>query len=144
MSHLTSVIFLIVFFGFVTNLRAESKKYINKSESISTRITLTGDISGTYELTGPIGVEVKGSPYDSKYPCEIFALFRKAQYRKKPAIETWLTLVCMFEGQKKTYKLHRIFVELNSSQKAHKLPILDKNIKNVRLEFDQFSLKIGS
>lgn len=138
----TSVIFLILIIFAVSSYAKE--KVATYNESINTRLAFSGDIKGTFDLSGPLGTELKGSPYEADYPCEVSSLFRKVTYRKKSSVEAWLTLICVIEGQKKIYKPHRIYIDLASPEKAQKLPMLDKKLKNIVIHFSLFSLKIGN
>ena len=120
------------------------EKNTNLAENVSTRVVFSGDFNGTFDLSGALGVELKGSPYDSNYPCEVSALFRKVMYRKKMSVETWFTFNCVFEGQKKIFKPHRVYIDLAHPEKSQKLPMLAKNIKNLQFSFSLFSVKLSN
>jgi hypothetical protein len=69
-------------------------------------------------------------------------------FRKKYALESWLTLECTIEGQKNTYKLHRIELTLAAPKQPQedqeiRLPVLSEKLKNISLKFQELSLKKG-
>ena len=114
------------------------------TEKISVGMTVSGDLQGEYIFAGPLGNRITASSEASAgATCEISSLFRKLQYRSKNSIEAWLTLNCMFEGQKSSYRTHRIYLSLDKPRQKVKLPMLAKNLRNIQLEFHELSLKLG-
>ena len=117
------------------------------SEQISTSFLVSGDLQGEYDFSGPLGQLISGATSNTlgstTAPCEISSLFRKVKFRTQNAIEVWLNFDCTFEGQKSTYKPHRIFLNPEKSSQKIKLPMLAKNLKNILLEFRGISLKSG-
>lgn len=112
-----------------------------KIEQISVKMKTSGDFKAEYDFSGPIGSLIKATSADSNPACDFASLFRKVKYRGKPSVEAWLQLECVFEGQKNSYKTHRVFLNADPSSQKMKLPMLDKNLKNVQLEFSELTLK---
>lgn len=136
--NLSAVIALV----FLNDSQAQTKK-TSFSQLISGRLLISGDFEGHYSFNGPLGAVIKGSPYEGTPPCEVSSLFRSVKYREKKSLEAWLTLECTFEGQKSSYKTHRIFIPLDKPDTKIQLPMLAKNLKNVHLQFQELSLKLG-
>ena len=112
-----------------------------KLEHISVHMLVSGDLKGEYDFSGPLGAEITASSDISDPVCNFSSLFRKVKYRTKNSVEAWIKLDCTFEGQKSTYKIHRIYLSLDQTQQKVRLPMLAKNLKNVQLEFQELSLK---
>lgn len=112
-----------------------------KIERISVHMSVSGDLKGEYDFSGPLGAEIIASSDNIEPICNFSSLFRKLKYRGKNSVEAWLKLDCTFEGQKSTYKTHRIYLDLDQDRQKVKLPMLAKNLKNVQLEFQELSLK---
>ncbi len=125
----------------IGSAHAKNTPTLTPIENISVKMFATGDLQEEYDFTGPMGAKLKASSKSTVPVCSFSSLFRKVQYRGKPSIEAWLALDCTFEGQKSSYKPHRIYLSLDKTSKKIKLPMLAKNLKNVQLEFQELSLK---
>jgi hypothetical protein len=101
---------------------------------------MSGDLNDEFDFDGPLSAELEATPAKPDSVCTARGTFRKSLYRSRPALEFWLTLDCTIEGQKRTYKPHRIFLDPEKSEQIVRLPMLAKNLKNVRLEFQNLSL----
>lgn len=132
----------ILIFGAGIPVKSQTKK-TSFSQVVSGRLLISGDFEGHYSFNGPLGTLIKGNPYEGTPPCEISSLFRSVKYREKKSLEAWFTLECTFEGQKSSYKTHRIFIPLDKPDTKIQLPMLAKNLKNVHLQFQELSLKLG-
>lgn len=110
------------------------------NESISVIVNLTGDLTGQYEFSGPINQNIKADPSVAG-GCESNFLFRKVKSKGKPMIEAWPTFICNINGQKKTYKLHRSFLDPALEVQQFVIKSLDENIRNVSMEFRDLSLQ---
>jgi hypothetical protein len=135
------LIYLVILFC-TPALQAQNKKNAF-SQLISGRLVVSGDFVGQYSFNGPLGAILKASPSEGIPPCEISSLFRVVKQRAQQAIEAWLTLECTFEGQKSSYKPHRIFIYLDKIDQKIQLPMLAKNLKNVQIQFQELSIKSG-
>lgn len=134
----------VTFFVIMSSIQAKSVDNISKPlESISVKLLLSGSLNGEYNFSGPMGAQIKASSDATDPICSISSLFRKVKYRGIKSLEAWLTLDCTFEGQKGTYKAHRIYLSLDKPKQTVKLPVLAKNLKNVVLEFHDISLKVS-
>ncbi|MBY0553436.1 hypothetical protein K2P97_02835 [bacterium] len=133
-------VFVILSIGIAANSQTKKTSF---SQLVSGRLLISGDFEGHYSFNGPLGVLIKGSPYEGAPPCEVSTLFRAVKYREKKSLEAWLTLECTFQGQKSTYKTHRIFIPIDKTDTKIQLPMLAKNLKNVHLQFQELSLKLG-
>ena len=122
---------------------AEAKSKIAFKEAVSVHLKLSGDLTADYDLDGPLGSEIEAAGSKTDSVCAVKATFRKSLYRATVSLETWLRLDCTFEGQKRTYRPHRIFLDLAKAEQKVQLPMLAKNLKNVRLEFQNLSLVKG-
>lgn len=130
-------VFLFAVF-FILNISAQAK-----TERISVHMSVSGDLKGEYDFSGPLGVQITASSDISEPDCNFSSLFRKLKYRGKNSIEAWLKLDCTFGGQKSVYRVHRIYLGLDQTRQKVKLPMLAKNLKNVQIEFQELSLKTG-
>jgi hypothetical protein len=137
------IILIYLIFLFCTPiLKAQNKKKAF-TQLVSGSLVVSGDFVGHYSFNGPLGSVIKASPSEGIPPCEISSLFRSVKQRAKQAIEAWLTLECTFEGQKSSYKTHRIFIYLDKADQKIQLPMLAKNLKNVQIQFQELSIKSG-
>ncbi len=132
--------FLAVLFLLIWAPQIPAKSKFALKESVSTHIKLSGDLSDEFDFDGPLGAEIEGSPSKPDSVCSARAIFRKSLYRSRTALEFWLTLDCTIEGQKRIYKPHRIFLDPEKAEQQIQLPMLAKNLKKVRLEFQNLSL----
>lgn len=119
---------------------AEAKSKIAFKEAVSVHLKMSGDLTAEYDLDGPLGSELEAAGSKPDSVCAVHATFRKSLYRSRVSLETWLRLDCTFEGQKRTYRPHRIFLDPEKPEQVFQLPMLAKNLKNVRLEFQNLSL----
>ncbi len=128
---------------FTDELSAQNNPNSSKvtAQNISSRMFASGDFQGEYNFSGPLGGQIPATAAGTEATCQFSSLFRKVMYRKKNSVEAWLTLDCTFEGQKNTYKTHRIYLELKDTAQKIRLPMLDKKLKNVRLEFQYVTIK---
>lgn len=104
-----------------------------------------GDLTGDYDFSGPLGRTLKAMA-SGKPRCELSALFRRANYRGREAVEAWLTLDCgdaKGAGAKTRYKPHRIYLEPGQTEQLVRLPALAPDLQNVQLKFRDLSLKLG-
>jgi hypothetical protein len=58
-------------------------------------------------------------------------------------LEAWPTFICTRDGQKKTYKLHRSYLDPALETQQVTLKYLDEKIQNVSMEFRDLSLQKG-
>ncbi len=131
---------LTVLFLLSMGLQCHAKGKFALKESISTHIKLSGDLSDEFDFDGMLGSEIEGTPSKPESVCAARAIFRKSLYRSRPALEFWLTLECTIEGQKRSYKPHRIFLDPSKTEQDIRLPMLASNLKKVRIEFQNLSL----
>ena len=124
----------------MTATYAEAKSKIAFNEAVSVHLKISGDLTAEYDLDGPLGSEIESTDNKPESVCAVRATFRKSLYRSRVSLETWLRLDCTFEGQKRTYRPHRIFLDPEKSEQDVRLPMLAKNLKNVSLEFQNLSL----
>ncbi|MEK6627978.1 MAG: hypothetical protein AABY53_05080 [Bdellovibrionota bacterium] len=135
---------LLILFAVVLNVQSAQNKpnaLKNTPQNISVRMFTSGDFVGEFNFSGPLGSKIPGNAAETDSVCQFSSLFRKVMYRNKNSVEAWLTLECTFQGQKNTYKAHRIYLELKDTAQKIRLPMLDKNLKNVRLEFQYVTIK---
>ena len=118
-------------------------KNLQKIEKIDVKMIVSGDLTGEYVFDGPMGSFIGASSNSTNRICEFSSLFRRLKYKGENSIESWLTLECVFEKQKRIYKTHRIYLQTNKPIQKVKLPMLDYNLKNVQLEFQELSVKLG-
>lgn len=135
----------IILLSLNVQAQLKSTQLLKKTEQIFVRMLASGDFKAEYEFSGTLGSELKADVGSggAKPMCDISSLFRKLKYRGKNTVEAWLTLECTNKGQKSIYKPHRIYLDPTISKQKVRLPMLDKNLKNVQLEFQELSLKLG-
>lgn len=135
MSFAKFAVLSLVYISFPVNAK------LPLSENISVSMFASGDLEGEYDFEGAMGESITASSSVNEQPCRITSLFRRLKYRGANSVEAWLTLNCTFEGQKSTYKTHRVYLSLDKRTQKIKLPRLAKNLKNVQLEFRELTLK---
>jgi hypothetical protein len=111
-------------------------------ENVSVLMTLTGDLTGQYDLSGPLNQTIKAESSISG-GCEANFLFRKVKSGGKTMLETWPAFSCPRDGQKISYKLHRSYLDPSMDVQKISVTSLDKKIKNVSIEFRDLSLQKG-
>lgn len=111
-------------------------------ENISVVLTLSGDISGQYDLSGPLNQVIK-SESSVAGGCEANILFRKVKSKGKTVIEAWPLFNCTRDGQKKSFKLHRSYLDPDVEVQEIKVKSLDEKTHNVSMEFRDLSLQKG-
>jgi len=111
-------------------------------ENISVVLKLTGDLAGQYDLSGPLN-QIITSEADAAGGCAAQFLFRKVKSKGKQMLEAWPTFICTRDGQKKTYKLHRSYLDPVLETQQVSLKYLDEKIQNVSMEFRDLSLQKG-
>ncbi|MCC2678873.1 MAG: hypothetical protein K0R29_1449 [Pseudobdellovibrio sp.] len=111
-------------------------------ENISVVLKLTGDLTGQFDLSGPLNQIIK-SETEASGGCEAQLLFRKVKSKGKQMLEAWPTFICTRDGQKKTYKLHRSYLDPALETQQVTLKYLDEKIQNVSMEFRDLSLQKG-
>ena len=112
------------------------------NEVLSVSVEISGDIQGKYDLSGPLGKNLNSQSSSDNSKCEIQGLLRKVTRSGSVDVELWLTLICMFEGQKNTFKLHRIYLDPTKKQQIQKFTYLSKNIRQIEVKFQDLSLKM--
>lgn len=110
-------------------------------ENISVLINMTGDLTGQFDFSGPLNQML--SAESAVGGCEAHAMFRKVTSKGKPALEVWPTFNCIRDGQKKSYKLHRSYLDLSLEVQKISVKSLDDKIQSVSLEFRDLSLQKG-
>lgn len=128
---------ILIIVGCAFGLRAEA------IETVTVTMIAEGDMTGNYAFNGPLGKKLSAAATGSGAKCESSAVFRRATYRKKPSLEATLSFDCNFEGQKRHYKPHRIYLDLAESEHKVQLPVLAENLLNIRLIFREMSLKLS-
>jgi hypothetical protein len=148
-THLgTLCIFVVLSLSF-TQARAASAARggagVQGGESITVSLDVSGDVSGNFDFSGPLGSEIEGQEVAQakKSTCQMEAQFRRALYRQKNSLEVWLNLKCTEEGQKKSYRPSRFFIDPALDENEIQLPILDRQLKKLYLKFHDLSLKKG-
>lgn len=135
---LKSSLIVSIFLIFLNTVQADK---VYSGEQISVIMTVSGDIKGIYKFSGILGTSIKAISENPDHVCEFTGLFRKSKYRGKISVEMWPELDCTIEGQKSSYKTHRIHLALESSSQRIKLPMQAEKLKNVQLDFQELSLK---
>lgn len=111
-------------------------------ENISISLILTGDLTGQFELSGPLNQTLKAES-SAGGGCEAGAMFRKVKSNGKQMLEVWPSFNCIRDGQKKSYKLHRSYLDPALEVQKVSLKTLDEKIQNLSLEFRDLSLEKG-
>ena len=111
-------------------------------ESVSLNMKITGDLQGTYSFSGPVN-SVLSAQSTEMSKCEATNLMRKTRVKAKDVFEVWVSLICTQEGQKKTYKLPRYFLDAGLPIRKFHVSPLDKNIRSLDVEFSGLSVQKG-
>lgn len=110
-------------------------------ETVSIDFTLTGDLAGQYSLSGPVNSVLESESSLASSQCKISALVRKVLHKNSISVEMWPKLDCLLEGQKKIFKLHRIYVIVDKENQSHVLKSIDMKIQKIEFNFQSVSLK---
>lgn len=110
-------------------------------ETASIELSLNGDLSGQYSLSGPVNSVLESESSTPNSQCKISALVRKVLHKKSLSVELWPTLDCLVEEQKKTFKLHRIYVIVDKENQSHVIKSIDMKIQKIEFNFQSVSLK---
>jgi hypothetical protein len=113
-------------------------------ENVSVMLILSGDLTGQFDISGPLNQTLKTeAENENKNQCMVLTLFRKVKSNDRIVLEVWPTFECNLEGQKKTFKLHRSYLDLSKEQQKLTVRYLDQKVKNVGLEFRDLSIQRG-
>ena len=112
-------------------------------ETINVNLKLIGDLAGEYSFSGPVNAVLEADSDLPNSKCKTSFLFRKVKVKEKSMVEAWPTFICSFEGQKSTFKLHRVFLSLDLETQKSTFTSIGKNIQNLVLEFHDLSLRKG-
>jgi hypothetical protein len=127
----------------LTLVWSHNSRAASLNENISVVLILAGDISGHIDISGPLNQILKSEDPASKPVCSVSALFRKVKSKEKLALEIWPAFECNIEGHKKTFKMHRSYLDPEKEQQKITVKYLDYKIKNVDMEFRDLSLQRG-
>ena len=115
------------------------------TQTISLKLSFSGDINETYQFDGRLGERLIGVAESSEGPgkskCENKSLFRQVIYREKKALEIWTELVCTIQGQITEAKPHRQFVDIKVEPQVIMLPAFSKELKNIQLKIQDIIIK---
>lgn len=136
--NLALVIALVQIFLTLHNVQAAEKFKLR--ENISVSVVVSGDVQGTYEVSGPLGLTLEATSSKPDSVCQFQFQLRKVLYRTHNALEVWPKMECTIDGHKQTYKPHRFFLELAGDSQKIKWMMLDKKLQNIVLEFKDLSL----
>jgi hypothetical protein len=110
-------------------------------ETASIEFSLSGDLKGQYSLSGPVNTELESESSTPNSQCKFSALVRKVLQKNSISIEMWPKLDCTLEGQKKIFKLHRIYVIVDKENQSHIIKSVDMKIQKIEFNFQSVSLK---
>lgn len=110
-------------------------------ENVSVILIMTGDLAGQFEFSGPLNQSIKAD--SSGGGCEANFLFRKVKSKGKQMLEAWPAFECIRDGQKKSYKLHRSYLDPSLEVQTISIKSLDEKTQNVSLEFRDLSIQKG-
>lgn len=139
----------IMFFNFIIGLLVlisslsvlAKPKPSTLQETVSIEFSLSGDLSGQYSLSGPVNSELESDSSTPNSQCKISALVRKVLQKNSISVEMWPKLDCTLEGQKRIFKLHRIYVVVDKENQSHVIKSVDMKIQKVEFNFQSVSLK---
>ncbi|MBC7740815.1 MAG: hypothetical protein H7061_01365 [Bdellovibrionaceae bacterium] len=110
-------------------------------QTISLKMTFSGDLSEAYQFDGILGDHLFGVPEKTDSKCENKSLFRAVIYQQKKMIEVWVNLTCTLQGQKLNLKPHRFFVERKEDVQNINWPVFDEKIKKVNVQIQGLLVK---
>ena len=109
-------------------------------ETVSIDFTLSGDLVEQYSLSGPVNTELESESTAPNSKCKITALVRKVLQNKMTSIELWPKLNCTIDGQKRLFKLHRIYVVIDKENQSHVVKAIDMKLQKIEFKFQTVSL----
>ena len=136
---------LSLFLFYSTNLLAATKAKVavvkNSVQTVSAKITYSGDLSGVYQFDGDLGSQLLGSPEKPGYNCDNKAKFQLVTIEQKQKIQLALDLICTIEGQKIEFRPQLFLLDPQQTERQLELPALNKKIKKVTILIQDFSIK---
>ncbi len=108
---------------------------------ISIKMSLSGDMSNSYQFSGPIGSSIKGEPEKTDGSCENSSIFNQVIHRFKKTLQIWMTLKCNVAGQTFTYKPDRFFIDLQKTDQKIILPALSETFKKIEIQLSEIQIK---
>ena len=134
----TSVLLFLNFIFYVSSCFGASLH-----ENVSVTLQLSGDLTGQYDFSGPLNQTIKAESDPPGSACEAAFLFRKVKQQGQLAVEAWPSFECTRDGQKKSYKLHRSFLDPGKERQKIAIKALDQKVRNLTLEFRDLTLQKG-
>lgn len=108
---------------------------------ISVKMSLSGDMSNSYQFSGALGSSLKGAPEKAEGACENSSTFQNVLYRKKKAVQVWMVLKCSISGQSFEFKPQRFFIFLDQPDQTIQLPALSETFKKISVQLSELQIK---
>lgn len=124
----------------VSVLASASKKSSFFVPTISIKMSLSGDMSNSYQFSGPLGSALKGEP-EKPEGCENTSTFHQVIYRAKKSLQVWMTLKCNISGQSFEFKPQRFFVDLQKPDQVISLPAQSESFKKIEIQLSEIQIK---
>lgn len=132
--------FFAIFFLSLGQAQAPKKKAFFVPQ-ISIKMTLSGDMSNTYQFNGALGDFIIGEPENAEGSCENTSSFQKVLYRQKKSIQVWMRLKCTISEQSFSFKPQRFFVELDKPTSTFSLPAQSEKFQKISIQLSEIQLK---
>lgn len=108
---------------------------------ISVKMSLSGDMSNSYQFSGPLGSAIKGEPEKPDGACENSSTFNQVLYRSKKSLQIWMSLKCTIAGQSFAFKPQRFFVDLKKPDTPVILPAQSTAFKKISIQLSEIQIK---
>jgi hypothetical protein len=133
---------LLLFLIFlVTSQTFAQKKLQFFVPTISIKMSLSGDMSNSYQVSGPLGSSLKGEPEKADGACENNSTFNQVIYRSKKSLQVWMTLKCSVSGQTFIFKPQRFFIDLQKPDQIVSLPAQSESFKKIEIQLSDIQIK---
>lgn len=108
---------------------------------ISLKMSISGDMSNSYQFSGPLGSSIKGEPEKSDGTCENHSTFNQVFYRSKKALQIWMVLKCNVSGKTFEFKPQRFFVDPKLPEQNVTLPAQSESFKKLQIQISEIQIK---
>jgi len=108
---------------------------------ISVKMSLSGDMSNSYQFSGPLSSVIKGEPEKADAACENSSSFNQVLYRKRKSLQVWMSLKCTITGQSFEFKPQRFFIDLKKPETPVVLPAQSASFKKISIQLSEIQIK---
>lgn len=132
------LLFVVFFISPFAWSQKKSKFFVPQ---ISVKVSLSGDMSNSYQFSGALGSPLKGEPEKPDGACENTSTFDQVLYQAKKSLQVWMTLKCTVAGQAFQFKAHRFFIDLKNPDQTISLPAQSDSFKKILIQLSEIQIK---